>query len=159
MEIRSNSADVGVELERVAIALSNPTPALEQIASMMRSRFAESLARGVSPEGVPHAPLKTLRRSTRRGGNLANTLFVAVTENKAEVGYESAIAIIYDQGARIPARKLVPKKRQALFWAGAKHPVKSVNVPEVVISPRPLVGYSEDDIDAMNERISNAWNL
>lgn len=158
MEFKNNSLEVATELERLAIAITNPAPALQQIGKMMRSRFADSLERGMSPEGVPHVPLKSPRRSSRRGGNLPSTLFVAAGGNSVTVGYNSAIAIIYHEGARIPARKLVPKKRQALFWAGAKHPVKFVNLPEVVIPARPLVGHSNADVEQMENLICHKWD-
>lgn len=159
MEFRSNAIALNNELERLAVTISEPAPALQQIADMMRSRFASSLERGISPDGIPHPPLKSPRRSNRRGGSIAGTLFSAVQGNRVEVGYEHDLAIIYHQGSQIPARKVVPKNKQALFWAGAKHPVKSVQIPTVVIPPRPLVGYTEADVSQMENLMSQNWGI
>lgn len=157
MQFKSNGKQITNGLERTAIAISNPTPALQQIGDMMRKHFASSLQQGIAPDGTPHPPLKSPRRSNRRGGSIAGTLFSRLQGGSVEIGYEHDLAIAYHQGSRIPARKIVPKKQQALFWAGARHPVKSVQIPEVVIPARPLVGYSEADVAAMEDVLSKDW--
>ncbi len=45
-------------------------------------------------------------------------------------------AKILHDGGKTPAHVIEPKNKQALFWPGAKHPVKRVNHPGSTIAPR-----------------------
>ena len=52
-------------------------------------------------------------------------------ENSWEIGLrdDKIYARIQHEGGRIPAHVIVPRIKKALFWPGARHPVRRVNHP------------------------------
>ncbi|MEW5726059.1 MAG: phage virion morphogenesis protein, partial [Thermodesulfobacteriota bacterium] len=59
-------------------------------------------------------------------------------------------AAILQFGGRTNPKVIEPKRKKALFWPGAAHPVKRVNHPGSVIPARPFLGIGpEDEADIM----------
>ena len=141
-------------LSRLAQRTQNLKPTLSAIAAYQERQFQKAFDENRSPEGVPWVPLAESTLAQKQNtkplvetiGRIPGSRFSQVTNNKIEVGYGDPLAVIHDQGATIPARTIVPKNRQALFWAGARHPVKRVNIPAATIPARPLIGFSEADV-------------
>lgn len=66
----------------------------------------------------------------RRTGRLArdvNTKFTSTaTSETSTTGTKVIYGKAWERGFTIPAREIVPREKQALFWPGAKHPVRKV---------------------------------
>lgn len=150
--------------------VSSPAGFLSKIGAYQARRFNLSFNRNQTPLGVDWAPLaaNTLARKRNRkvlvesAGRIPGSLYWSVRGDTLGVGYSHPLAIIHHYGATIPARQIVAKNKQALFWAGAAHPVKEVNIPASVLPARPLVGYTEFDAIEWNrifeEGAQEAWD-
>jgi len=68
-----------------------------------------------------------------------------------------AYGTIHQFGGRTAPHTIVPKRAKALFWAGAKHPVKRVNHPGSRIPARPYVGISAMGLSLLLSRIKDRW--
>lgn len=152
----SDISELTKALNRLAQRAQNQGPLASAIANYQSSALKKAFDAGRTPEGEPWQPLapSTLAaRNTRSSKPLASSLkripksrFSRVTGNSIEVGYSNVIAVLHDQGYTIPARTVVPKNRQALYWAGAPHPVKRAKINSITVPARKLVGYSTNDL-------------
>lgn len=119
-----------------------------------------------------------LREITTRQGNipfktgdLRKSIIVAeVTDERALVGSNLPYARAVHDGR--PALTIVPKKKQALFWPGAAHPVRRVKQParrgnpylaralqELASSPLPTKfrdDLGDDIVDALEAHLSRS---
>lgn len=73
-----------------------------------------------------------------------------------EWGTNVEYAAIHQFGGRTPARTIVPRYGRALFWPGARHPVRRVRHPGSLIPARPFLGLDDDDRRAITQTISRA---
>lgn len=93
---------------------------------------------------APWAPKKDGTLSTlRKSGTLWQS--VRVTGSGATgvtVGSDRAYAAIHQLGGRTAASVIRPKNKKALYWPGARHPVKSVNHPGSNIPARPYLPFT-----------------
>ena len=85
-------------------------------------------------DGTPATLRKNqvLRRSPR---------VISFNSKSATVGSDRHYAAIHQLGGKTAPHKIVPKNKKALFWPGAKHPVKSVNHPGSKIPARPYFPF------------------
>jgi len=147
-----------------------PTAPLQEFARYTKQQHINAFQGRYDPAtGKPWKPLaastiaqKKVRGTRRKGKGILSTLFVDVQRNGIVVGYRSPIAAIQHSGAKIRPYRIVPKNKQALYWAGATHPVRVVNHPGAVIPARPLVGFSPIDVAVFNRLVNagifHAWN-
>ena len=141
-------------LTRLAKRTSNLKPVLSAIAQYQERQLQKAFDENRSPEGEPWQPLaeSTLRSKrnpkmlVEENGRIPSSRFSEVRGNKIIVGYGDPLAVLHNDGFTIPARTIVPKNKQALYWAGARYPVKRVNIPETKVPARKLIGYSDSDL-------------
>jgi hypothetical protein len=103
---------------------------------------------------VKKAPVKT--------GNLARSRTSNASEdgNHGTLSFTAPYAVYVHEGTGlfgIYHRRIVPTNKKALFWPGAKHPVKSI----AGMKGRPWVTEAVDEIDAtaeFNEGMRNFLN-
>jgi len=65
--------------------------------------------------------------------------------DRVSVGTNVVYAAIHQLGGRTNPRVIKAKNGKALFWPGARHPVKSVNHPGSKIPPRPFMLVQNED--------------
>ena len=154
IDVDSQGAIRGVR--RLAQKLDNPRPAFDAIGALLVDSAKERFEREAGPGGVPW---KKSRRAEEEGGRTlrdSGRLFDSITHNVlsdgVEVGTNVVYAAIHQLGGRTPPRVIRPKNKRALYWPGARHPVKSVNHPGSDIPARPFLGVDEGDRRAI-ERI------
>ena len=70
------------------------------------------------------------------------------------VGTNTAYAAVHQFGGRTPPRKIGPKRKKALWWPGAPHPVASVDHPGSTIPARPYLGLSDGDRAAITRIVA-----
>lgn len=93
------------------------------------------------PEGKTHPKLLSSKRMRLRGG-----INYHVSGNRLEVRTTNVpYAAIHQLGGKTSAHIITARIKQALFWKGAGHPVKSVRHPGSVIPARPFLGLSRDN--------------
>lgn len=64
--------------------------------------------------------------------NLANAAGV-FGNSRAEVGTQDPVGLFVEKGTR--AHIIAPRDKKALFWAGARHPVREVHHPGTAANP------------------------
>lgn len=141
-------------LSRLAQRTGNLKPTLSAIASFQERHYQQSFDANRTPEGRPWTPLAASTLAQKRNtkplvetiGRIPGSRFSEVQGNSAIIGYGDPLAALHDSGYTIPARTIVPKDRQALYWAGARHPVKRVNIPQTKVPARGLIGYNEENV-------------
>ena len=96
----------------------------------------------------------------RRSGRLArsiNTRFISTADSEtARVGTNLVYGRAWELGAHIPAFDMKAHFKKALYWPGAKHPVKVVHRPARDIAARPFLRPA---LDEMRQRIHEEFSL
>lgn len=83
-----------------------------------------------------------------RTGNLLHSFRYKTSYLKGVWFPTAPYAAAVDQGARIPPRVIKPRRKKALYWPGAEHPVKMVRHPGGVIRPRRFMQKIRDRSEA-----------
>jgi hypothetical protein len=83
------------------------------------------------------------RRTGRLAGSIAldpqDRARVSGTTVSIQVGTNVKYGIAWELGAVIPPHIIQARYAKALFWKGAKHPVRQVNMPGRTMQPRPFL--------------------
>ncbi|MGL4629800.1 MAG: phage virion morphogenesis protein [Leadbetterella sp.] len=148
-------------LSRLAQRTSNLKPTLSAIAQYQERHYQQSYDANRAPDNTPWQPLAESTLAQKRNpkmlveeiGRIPGSRFSEATNNRVIVGYGDPLAAIHDMGATIPARTVVPKNKQALYWAGLSRPVRKARIPETKIPARPLIGYTEENVQEWREII------
>jgi phage virion morphogenesis protein len=129
--VRLDAEEVKKTLAGMLEKMANRAPAMRIIAEIVRTSVSKNFERGGRP-----LSWKPSRRAEREGGQtlvktgrLVNSIFPRSDATKAQVGTNVVYAAIHQFGGKIGARVLTPVNKKALFWPGAKHPVKKVKSP------------------------------
>lgn len=139
--------------------MSDISPALEAVGSTVVS----SVQRNFEAGGRPHrwAPSKAARREGRKTlvdqgyyGGLVGSINYRVEGRRVLVGTNKVYAAIHQFGGRIGARVIRPVRGKALYWPGARHPVKKVNWPGAKIPARPFLVVQDKDWAKIRRAIS-----
>lgn len=135
--------------------LADKRPALRIVGELLRTSFSKNFEAGGRP-----GKWKPSQRAVREGGEtlvktgrLVNSLFAQthpehiedVHATKLVIGTNVKYAAAHQLGAKIGARVILPVKGKALFWPGARHPVKKVNWPGATIPARPFLVIQDED--------------
>jgi len=115
-----------------------------------------SYDRGPAPGGQgKSAPHGDRGQTLTETGRLRASIARHVAGDAVEVGTNVVYAGIHQFGGKTPPRTIRPKRKKALYWPGAKHPVAAVRHPGSTIPARPFLGVSQGDAAAIL-RIVNA---
>jgi len=76
---------------------------------------------------------------------LRGSIIYRASETSLEQGTNVVYANIHQHGGKTRPHLIRAKKKKALFWAGASHPVAVVNHPGSNIPARPFLGLGEVD--------------
>lgn len=144
---RLNSDPVTPDLRRrlKALAPESRRRLLEalgmQLAGMAKRAHTDA---GLRPSPWPN--LKSGRPSTlQQSARLRQAhRVISVTANSVTVGNDAPYAAVHQLGGRTPPRLIKPKRKKALNWPGARHPVKSVKHPGANIPARPVYPFLAD---------------
>lgn len=117
-----------------------------------------SYDRGPAPGGKGHEDRGQTLTDT---GRLRASITRVVGEDVLRVGTNVEYAGIHQFGGKTAARTIRPRRRKALAWPGAAHPVKKVNHPGSEVPARPFLGLSPADERAVlrivNARLEALW--
>jgi phage gpG-like protein len=145
--IKLDAAEVQRRLGDMVRHLQDIAPALAEAGETVRT----SVERNFIAEGRPQK-WKPSRRAAKTGGQtlsdtgrLRNSFSVEADSRKVSIGTSVSYAAAHQLGAKIGARVILPVKGKALFWPGARHPVKKVNWPGATIPARPFLVIQDED--------------
>jgi phage virion morphogenesis protein len=142
-------------LSQLIANMGNTKRALSRIGAYQERQLRKAFDENRSPDGKPWTPLspntiarkKNPKMLVETVGRIPASRFYEATNLTLVVGYGDRLAAIHHSGANIPGRVVVPKNKRALYWAGARHPVKRVNIPPSKLPARPLVGFTPSDVE------------
>jgi phage virion morphogenesis protein len=154
IEIKVDDKKIESLLRRLAKKASDLSPVMREIAGIMQDAVEENFEQGGRP------PWKPSRRAIEQGGQtlidtgrLVSSISSRYSAASAEVaaGTNVEYAAIHQFGGKIPASTILPRKKKALFWPGAKHPVKRAERPQITIPARPFLTLTDKDKDEIVE--------
>lgn len=122
------------KLGRMRAGGQDLSPAMADISLVVLGQVGEAFDTETAPDGTPWKPLKSREGHILRDtGFLEGSAFKDSGPDFAEVGEAAIYAAAHQFGTR--PRVLKPVNAKALFWPGAKHPVKSVKHPGIPARP------------------------
>ena len=156
IEITDSGAISG--FRRIISQLDNPRPIFDQIGGRLVDSTKHRFEIESGPNGARWKPsIRALReggKTLRKSGDLFRSLTHNVLSDGIEIGTNIVYAAIHQFGGKTPPRIIRPKNKKALYWPGARHPVKQVNHPGSNIPARPFLGLDTADEAAIERIIS-----
>jgi phage virion morphogenesis protein len=150
IQIHVNDTDVNKALADLSARMRNLKPAMREIGEVVRTSIERNFAAGGRPKWDESARVKreggqtlSLTGGLRRSFALPDA--VQAGNDRVSVGTNVVYAAIHQLGGRTNPRVIKAKNGKALFWPGARHPVKSVNHPGSKIPPRPFMLVQNED--------------
>lgn len=162
IRIDVDDAQVRRALQRLREHTRDLEPALDAVGRRLMTSIDQRFRSGTAPDGSPWRPLRYRQgQPLVDSGRLRQSITRRVFSDAVEVGTNVVYAAIHQFGGRTPPRTIRPRTKQALYWPGARHPVKSVRHPGSVIPARPFLGVSRGDEAAITRilqaHIEAAW--
>jgi len=145
ISIHADTASVDQTLSRLAGRMNDMSPVMETIGEILAASVARNFEEARSPDGTPWKPVKSGKRPLFGSGRLRDSINYQTYGNKAEVGTNLGYAAIHQFGGRTAAHIIRPRRKKALYWPGANHPVRFVRHPGSVIPARPFLGVRDSD--------------
>jgi phage virion morphogenesis protein len=156
MDITIKVDDTGVQnlLKTLQSRIQHMQPIMREIAEIMKDEVEENFAQQGRPKWKPLSPFTIAARRKGKGsikglmilqssGILAGSISAKATDTQAIVGTNVKYAAVHQFGDKTSPTVIKPKNKKALFWPGAKHPVKSVKHPGVTIPARPFLSIPD----------------
>lgn len=144
IDVRIDDSEVKEAIKGYLARLSNLTPAMKVIGSIVRTSVVKNFEVGGRPAKWEKSKKKTGMTLINRR-LLMNSINFKAHQDRAEVGTNLIYAAIHQLGGQTAARTIRPVHKKALFWPGAMHPVKSVNHPGSRIPARPFLVVQDED--------------
>ena len=140
-------------LGRAVAKLADPRPMMEEIGGRLETSTKHRFETGSGPDGAPWKPSARARRqagqtlvdTARLRDSITHVVRGSGPSTELLVGTNVAYAAIHQFGGRTSPRKIRPKRKKALWWPGAAHPVGAVNHPGSDIPARSFLGLSDGD--------------
>lgn len=156
MTIEYKDLEVRQKLKKLKEKIGNLRPVMKQIGEYLVLATRERWDRAEAPDGSKWTPTSEWANEVKRAkgriiktlvetGRLRDSITYKADSKAVLVGTNVKYAAIHQFGGSTPPRKIVAKNKKALFWPGAKHPVKSVNHPGFKIPKREFLGVSTFD--------------
>jgi len=148
--ITANDTEVNKALADLSARMRNLKPVMREIGEIVRTSVERNFAAGGRPKWGESARVKreggqTLSLTGRLRRSFARPGAVQAGSDRVAIGTNVVYAAIHQLGGKTGAHIIRPKKAKALFWPGARHPVKSVNHPGSVIPARPFLMVQNED--------------
>ena len=164
IELTTDDKALRAALGRMIAVIANPTPVMDEIGQRLVTSVIHRFETERGPDGTPWR--KSARAKRDSGQTLTDTgrLRASITHRAGRdevlVGTNVVYAAIHQFGGRTPARTIRPKRKKALYWPGARHPVKQVRHPGSTVPARPFLGIDAIDrgviLDVIRRRIDEA---
>jgi len=150
IHVHVNDTEVNKALADLTARMRNLQPVMREIGEIVRTSVERNFAASGRPKWSESARIKreggqTLSLTGRLRRSFARPGAVQAGSDRVAVGTNVVYAAIHQSGGTTGAHIIKPKKAKALFWPGARHPVKSVNHPGSVTPPRPFLMVQNED--------------
>jgi len=150
MQIHVNDTEVNKALADLTARMRNLQPVMKEIGEIVRTSVERNFAAGGRSKWDESARVKreggqTLSLTGRLRRSFARPDAVQAGKDRVAIGTNVVYAAIHQLGGKTGPHTITAKKAKALFWPGARHPVKSVNHPGSVIPPRPFLMVQNED--------------
>ena len=148
-----NDEQVRRALGRLRRRMKDLTAIFDEIGGRLEASTMHRFETQTAPDGAPWKPSKRAKRDSGETltdtGRLRASITRRVRPDRVEVGSGVVYAAIHQFGGRTPPRTIRPRRKKALFWPGARHPVRSVRHPGSQVPARPFLGLSPGDSRAI----------
>jgi phage virion morphogenesis protein len=148
IEIKVDDKQIQKYLIKLARISSDLTPIMQEIAGIMHDAVEENFEQGGRPKWRPsQRAIREGGQTLKDTGRLVSSIREQYDSRSAAVGVGGDIpyAKIHQFGGRTPPTTILPRRKQALFWPGARHPVKKVRHPGSRIPARPFLTLTDED--------------
>ncbi|MDY6852011.1 MAG: phage virion morphogenesis protein [Thermodesulfobacteriota bacterium] len=152
ISIRTDAASVDQYLSLLARRMTDMGPVMETIGEILADSVARNFREGRAPDGTPWRPGKRKGRGDRPvaptlvdTGRLRDSINYRAYGDRVEAGTDLGYAAVHQFGGRTAAHIIRPRRKKALYWPGAAHPVRSVRHPGSIIPARPFLGVRDSD--------------
>lgn len=169
MELRIEVKDEGITrmLDRVAAKGRDMKGALAIVGERVLRQTDDRWGHNVDPEGRPWKSPKGSTWKKKKNllilverGHLRGSIRYQVSGHTLLVGTNKVYARILHEGGKTRPHTIRPVNAAALFWPGAKHPVKVVRHPGSDFPARPFLGVgpadARDIIEVLQDWIGEA---
>jgi phage virion morphogenesis protein len=154
IEIAVQNDEITGVLQRLQARLHDLTPVMRSISGIMLDAVEENFAQEGRPRWKPSiSATKRGGKTLQKSGRLAASISRRWSANTAQVGTNVVYAAIHQFGGKTKPHVIKAKNKQALFWPGARHPVKAINHPGSVIPARPFLSLTDEDLDDIRAKI------
>jgi phage virion morphogenesis protein len=150
--IKVDDSQVRELLAKIQSKTKNLTPAMKIIGEIILKSVKENFRQGGRPERWKPLAKSTLRDIKKRDKKilikdkrLMNSLTYRASSRNVVIGTNVDYAAIHHFGGRTSPHIIKPRRKKALFWPGAKCPVKLVKHPGSDIPARPFLMVQDED--------------
>jgi phage gpG-like protein len=184
IEFDQSRKDVTALFKKVQDRAVNIRPVMQDFGEWMKNSVRANFMVGGRPDAWPPMKpqslwqwvmsRKTWRKGARHEGRLSAKGFAAKRGRKllintarlmgsifwrlipggVAVGTRTKYGAIHQFGGVIPERIITPKKKKALYWPGAGHPVQKSKIPATTIPARPFLVVQEADWNYLVKNMS-----
>ena len=148
--------EVMQKLGWIGSKLTDLSGAMKSIGELIRTSIVKNFEVGGRPE-----KWKESKRVQREGGTtltgkgiLRRSIHTFSGPNYAGAGTNIKYAAIHNFGGTTGPHDIFPLKKKALFWPGARHPVKVVHHPGSKIPARPFMLIQDEDWIGIKETLA-----
>ena len=147
IQVKVEDREVREGLRELRRRGANLRPVMLEIGEIVRTSVERNFAAGGRPERWEKSGRvkKSGGQTLSDTGRLRRSFTVEAGNDRVAVGTNVIYAAIHHFGGKTPARVITAKNGKALFWPGARHPVRSVNHPGSRIPARPFLTAQDED--------------
>ena len=164
---------IGRALKRLMGRMKDLTPVMDAIGQELMTSTDFRFKTETDPKGVPWKPSMASydRGPSPAGGRFGNpdrgktltdtgrlrqSINRRASRDEVIVGTNVQYAAIHQFGGKTKPHTIIARRKKALFWPGAEHPVKSVRHPGSNVPARPFLGISSGDERAIGDIVEAA---
>lgn len=160
INVKIEDAQAKELLREIMARTGNLRPVMQTVGEIVRTSVERNFAASGRPAWLPSGRVKreggqTLSKTGRLRRSFSLPEAITAGDDYVAVGTDVIYAAIHQFGGKTPPRTIVPLQKKALFWPGAKHPVKSVQHPGSKIPARPFLMVQAEDWTEIRHAIND----
>jgi phage virion morphogenesis protein len=156
VSIKVEDKEVMAKLGWIGSRLADLSSAMRTIGQIIRTSIVKNFEEGGRPRWKESArAVREGGRTLSDTGRLRSSIHPFSGSNFAGAGTDVKYAAIHHFGGATGPHDIFPVKAKALFWPGAKHPVKKVRHPGSKIPARPFMVIQDEDWDEIKSTLAD----